>query len=305
MKIGKTIKDYVTVEARRNASTGTVQAVDFDRVKVTPNGTSKSISARVIGSADKIKPGDTVDILFTENGAVAYIPADPSTYSYELEDHGVNHSENSKDWIKPISIGAANKMHTHNADDISTLGLDADLLDGKHASAFALVDHEHVSLVLTAHTHNPLDNTDGGPIGFHGCKLEGDSVSITSGSNNNFPYLYELYDTDEFHDVYANTDRVVIPTGFAGYYNITVLSEFDGTTTGEFRVGIWVNGLTMIGKSHGKLFLASELDEAGPKVTTSIDHYLEEDDYITVTHRQNSGSSLGVISTLCFKYLGA
>lgn len=130
---GGSIEGAIVQGAKRNNIRATVTGIDFDHLQVVPAGTTKAIDARLIGSVDSVKVGDLVDITFTERGVVAYTGVEAASAAGATGALAARFSESGTDPIKPISIGAAKTSHRHDAEEIATAGLDADLLDGKHA----------------------------------------------------------------------------------------------------------------------------------------------------------------------------
>ena len=107
----------------------------------------------------------------------------------------------------------------------------------------------------------------------------------------------EEFDQGSYHDTGVNPDRMTVPTGHAGVFQITAHVEFDESTSATPNVGdrgvqITVNG-TKVASWRGQA--AGAGDSAG---SVSIEHELVATDIVRVTAFQDSGNAMDVSGLL-------
>jgi len=125
---------------------------------------------------------------------------------------------------------------------------------------------------------------------FVGCSIYNTSTfSIANNTDTTLTFNSEFFDTNGFHSTSTNTDRITIPTGYAGKYLITVINRWIANATGERNMYIKKNNSTVI--EAGSLF-GSSANTTMLSRTVIID--LAVGDYLTFTAQQTSGSTLSM-----------
>lgn len=212
-------------------------------------------------------------------------------------------------------------------DDGAGSGLDADLLDGSHASAFATSGHTHTHASTTgqgtddhhaqSYAHNGSDgsgtvghasltgvsaddhhaqthNHGGGDgsgllnaIGAH--VTHSGNLTISTATWTDLNFNTERFDSDAFHDTSTNNQRLTVPTGKGGKYLVTGGVEFANNATGYRALAIHKNGSTF-----ERVVTANAV--SGNETWLSIAAQLElaAADYVTLRVFQNSGGNLNV-----------
>lgn len=81
----------------------------------------------------------------------------------------------------------------------------------------------------------------------HGCSIYRSGASPTAQNNTNLTITWntETTDTDAFHDLVTNPDRITIPTGFDGNYDFTGSIAWGNSANGYREVLLLKNGGTM------------------------------------------------------------
>ena len=138
-----------------------------------------------------------------------------------------------------------------------------------------------------------------------GCSLWNNADLVTS--NNTFTsvtYNSENYDTDGFHSTSTNTNRITIPSGKGGKYEISCCIQWDNSATGLRQAFLFKNG-------------AGWLDFYGPASSSSRSTYflytiedLSPGDYLSIEIRQTTGGAFtaffnGTKNYFTVNYLGA
>lgn len=158
-------------------------------------------------------------------------------------------------WSGPYTV-----WHSNN--DGAGSGLDADLLDGLHASSFA------PAISAAAKVYHSV------------------SQSIATTTPILLAFDTEKFDTDTIHDNVTNNSRLTCKT--AGKYLITVSVNFAANSTGYREVSIRLNGTSDIAKHRSNAIVDASVIGA----TTVYD--LAVNDYVEVIVYQNSGGALNV-----------
>jgi len=123
---------------------------------------------------------------------------------------------------------------------------------------------------------------------FAGCSVYNSaSFSISSGVDTTLTWNSEFFDTNGFHSTSTNTERITIPSGYGGKYQISVANRWEANGTGNRNMTLF--------KNNNKLF--DFMDMGGfsgslTNVTRTIILDLAVGDYIFIKAFQNSGSTL-------------
>lgn len=127
---------------------------------------------------------------------------------------------------------------------------------------------------------------------FVGCRATKTGTNQTL-SNNTYTLVTfnaETYDTDGFHSTSTNTERMTIPAGLAGYYEVTANVGFDTNTTGRRLLQIRKNGSAIaVGEA------SSATSTNYPAFNTSLIVNLAVGDYVDFEAYQTSGGNLDVL----------
>lgn len=147
----------------------------------------------------------------------------------------------------------------------------------------------------------------GGTSTFVGCSVQKTTdQSVSSGTATLLTWDSENFDTDNFHSNVSNTSRFTIPSGKGGYYLVSGSIQWDANANGIRQVQLFKNG-TKVNESLGGGSVSSANRSA---VSFSFVVNVVATDYIELYGRQDSGSSLNVLSgtissTAQITYLGA
>lgn len=143
----------------------------------------------------------------------------------------------------------------------------------------------------------------GGGSTFAGTRLtRSAAASISNATETTLNWDTETFDTDTYHSTSTNTNRITIPSGKAGYYEINfIINWTDANSTGRRLTVFRVNGTAVIGV------------ESTPSSSASISYYgattqyMAVGDYVDLYVLQTSGSTLNVGTGSYFgiTYLGA
>jgi hypothetical protein len=134
------------------------------------------------------------------------------------------------------------------------------------------------------------------------------SQSFSSGAGVNATFDEELFDTDGYHSISSNTDRITIPSGKAGYYLIIGRATWSYSNTGQ-RIGT-------IRKNAASTQLAQETqinmtNNYFTSLTVQIVANLAVGDYVVFENYQDGTGSLDLLggsqvwTTFTALYLGA
>ena len=140
-------------------------------------------------------------------------------------------------------------------------------------------------------------------VTFSGCRLtRSASAAILNATATTLNWDTETFDTDAFHSTTTNTNRITIPTGKAGYYEMNMIIEWtDANATGRRLAVFRVNGTAVQSVEYTPSSSAT-LQYYGANVA-----YLSAADYVDVYVLNTSGSTLNVGTGSYFgiTYLGA
>lgn len=144
-------------------------------------------------------------------------------------------------------------------------------------------------------------------LGFVGCKAFNSAVqTINSGASTAVTFDSEEYDTSAFHSTSANTSRMTVPTGLAGYY-LCVFSTFYNASPSNIHLGFTKNGTTALRLAGGSSIAAASYS---PEAITVVN--LAVADFVEVFVLQSTGGGVGIghatvldaQSTFAFTLLG-
>ena len=110
------------------------------------------------------------------------------------------------------------------------------------------------------------------------------NFTLNNNTTTNVSWDSETFDTDSFHDLSSNTDRVTIPSGKNGKYSMSAWLQFPTfNSTGIRQIALQKNGVNQA------IFETSAFDNQILTVSTILD--LVATDYITIRMYQTSGSN--------------
>ena len=125
---------------------------------------------------------------------------------------------------------------------------------------------------------------------FVGCVLTKSAAqSIANATNVNITFNTESIDTNTFHDTTTNTERITIPTGYAGKYLFTAMGSFAADASGVRAVYLLLNGvIKTVAQAPA---LASQF--SGYSISFILN--LAVADYVTLQAFQNTGGALNLL----------
>ncbi len=136
---------------------------------------------------------------------------------------------------------------------------------------------------------------------YHGVRVHNSAVqSCTTAVATAITYDTEDFDTDAFHSTASNTSRLVVPTGFGGYYQIIAGGYFNDTTAGNtYDFNIKLNNATNIA------FIRSPADSTRLVICTIPALYkLVATDYVEFVVTQSAGVSKNFQNDSAFCFFG-
>lgn len=126
-----------------------------------------------------------------------------------------------------------------------------------------------------------------------GCRVSASAaLSIVTATTTNLTYNTEAFDTDAFHSLVTNTERITVPANFAGIYAVGAYVSWDSGATGYRRMFIQQNGTT-------NLTGQTDTPTAGPNWIQSCNTIVvaAAADYFTVVAEHTQGTNLQVLFT--------
>lgn len=113
--------------------------------------------------------------------------------------------------------------------------------------------------------------------------------SINDGTDTSLALNSERRDDAGFHDTSTNNSRLTVPTGYAGWYQISGNVQFASNATGLRQTAIMLNGTTYLAVN-----LQPAVNGAVTIVAVSTMYYLNAADYVELRAYQSSGGGLNV-----------
>ena len=113
------------------------------------------------------------------------------------------------------------------------------------------------------------------------------NISVPDSSVTTLTFDSERWDTDNFHDLTTNPERLTIPE--AGFYTVSANVWWSANTSDRRHLHLYLNGTTQIGSDTRTTGAGSNFYQ---HITTQ--YYFEAGDYIEVKVYQKSGSTLTI-----------
>lgn len=126
---------------------------------------------------------------------------------------------------------------------------------------------------------------------FVGCQCVRSGSGAQAISNNTQTAILfdvEVYDTDGIHSTISNTSRFTVPTGKAGYWQVSFFFTWDGNATGTRNIYLYKNG-----SFNAYLSANPAATNQGTNNATMV-YYFAAGDYIEYYAFQSSGTTLNV-----------
>jgi hypothetical protein len=114
------------------------------------------------------------------------------------------------------------------------------------------------------------------------------NISLSNGVGANLTFNSEFFDTDGFHSVSSNTDRLTCP--ITGVYLITACVEFASNAAGQRTIYI-----TRGESDYQAVTDAWPVNGKTTSMNLAIVLHMTAGDYVTLSAVQNSGGNLNVI----------
>jgi hypothetical protein len=144
---------------------------------------------------------------------------------------------------------------------------------------------------------------------FVGCQvyLFGTPPNLSAGTLTLIGWDAEVFDTDGFHDNATNNSRMTIPSGKAGYYQVSSSIRFDGNSgsTQNRVLNIEKNNAILTGFYQTR---TASVTSATTTINASVIVYLNVADYIHIKAQQFGSTAIDLIADGCnfsISYLGA
>jgi len=139
-------------------------------------------------------------------------------------------------------------------------------------------------------------------VAYQGCQVFTTGETITNNTATDVEWTNEDHDVTGWHSAGTNPERLTVPAGFDGYYALSTTIQWEGHATGDRKVRIQKNGVTL---REGIVNDTSEAQIFDQHVRY-VD-YLVAGDYVTIEVLQTSGGDLDVhsASLLSIDFLGA
>lgn len=138
-------------------------------------------------------------------------------------------------------------------------------------------------------------DASGAAAAFAGCMLglSTDHALASSATASNVPWDTEDFDTDAFHDTVTNNDRIVIPSGGAGYYVFSLGIFWDTNPQDDqafMRVSLFRASADNDFFGVQNTFGGRSNNASGTATTPPV--YMAEGDYATALVQQVTGSPI-------------
>lgn len=189
-----------------------------------------------------------------------------------------------------ISGGGTSGTVTVTNSMATAIDAKGDLVPGTGADTFARLAVGANGTVLTADSAEATGLKWATPASgstFAGVRANGPNTLVSNSTTTTYTFDSEVFDTDGFHSNTTNNSRFTIPSGKAGYYEVTYNMVFAGAaaTTTIFLL-VNVNG-TQVQNSK---FVSTTNDEKNYTVSYLLN--LAVGDYVELKVWQNSGSNI-------------
>jgi hypothetical protein len=136
---------------------------------------------------------------------------------------------------------------------------------------------------------------------------KGGNQSISNSTTTIVTFDSEFLDTNGFHSTVTNTDRLTVPTGYAGKYLVVATANFAGNSTGIRQLLVFKN-TTQIAENVIPVNSSGGSTNANAQIIVD----LAVGDYVSFSVWQNSGGALniqgwagGTYTQFGMTYLGA
>ena len=174
----------------------------------------------------------------------------------------------------------------------STVTTAGDVIYATGSSAVTRLGIGSAGQVLTVASGVPSWATPSAASSFVGAYayITSNGYDIANSTYTDVTFDGERFDTDGFHSTSVNTNRMTVPSGKAGYYNIIGCLTYDGSGTGSRQLILAING--------SRTNTYSQWHEMGGVSTGPVTLYiniianLAVGDYFGLQTRQNSGGNL-------------
>ena len=195
-----------------------------------------------------------------------------------------------------ISGGGTSGTVTVTNSMATAIDAKGDLVPGTGADTFARLAVGANGTVLTADSAEATGLKWATPASgstFVGVALyKNNSTSFTSPNYTVIPWNEEEFDTNTFHDNATNNTRITIPSGKAGYYEITAQATISSANTSGSRALVLFKNGTLYKSEYGNV--SGAYAGAGQDYTLNFTYTLNlaVSDYIEVKYYQNSGVAI-------------
>lgn len=141
----------------------------------------------------------------------------------------------------------------------------------------------------------------GGSV-FSGARLTRNGLQTIpnfTGTSTAIAFDLEDYDTDDYHDIAIDNDRLIVP--FDGFYRFTAMIRWGVNATGSRSsyIAHSINGI-IVSINHPTASGTLSIDQ-----NMSIDYYMNSGEYVRLFVEQTSGGNLNIFSpALCVQRLG-
>lgn len=121
---------------------------------------------------------------------------------------------------------------------------------------------------------------------FSGARVHNSAaINLPTATDVDLTFDGEDYDTDDYHDLLTNPDRLTVP--ISGWYSIAACVAFSANSSGFRQVSIRVNGGSAIVVARISPYASAETI-----IPVFTQYALTAGDYVTLRVYQNSGSTL-------------
>lgn len=126
------------------------------------------------------------------------------------------------------------------------------------------------------------------------------AISIPTAVATALTFNTEVFDAaapNNMHDTATNTSRITVPTGGAGWYNITGSLEFAANATGYREIRVRLNGVTNIAIHNAMAVTVATITH---RMSINVQYALNVGDYVELMALQTSGGALNVATNSDF-----